>query len=100
MDTERDLLFGLLALRAGLLEIRQFAAAWGDWDARPDLPFAVFLLERGHLTPAGKAAIEDLLEGETHGSGDAETLPAGDRVRRALTARDESETLGGSTVLL
>src|SRR6516164_9228589 len=55
MDTERHLLFGLLALRAGLIQARPLAGAWAEWSARPDRSLADLLVERGHLTRADKA---------------------------------------------
>ena len=64
MDTERQLLFGLLALRAGLIQARSLAAAWSAWCAQPDHPLADLLVEWGHLTRADSAAVEVLLERE------------------------------------
>src|SRR5262249_30182686 len=95
MDTERHLHFGLLALRAGLIQARPLAAAWAAWSARPDGPFADLLVERGHLTRADCAAVEVLLGRETQNP--ARTSPGlapDERVRRALVALEELEAGG------
>src|SRR5262249_57986025 len=98
MDTDRQLLFGLLALRAGLIQARPLAAAWAAWSARPDGPFADLLVERGHLTRADCAAVEVLLERETK-KPDSKSpgLSADERVRRALVALEELEDGGEPT---
>src|SRR5262245_56231875 len=98
MDTERDLLFGLLALRAGLIQARPLAAAWAAWSARPDRPFAELLVEWGHLTRADSAAVEVLLEQETKKQDSKSPgLSADERVRRALAALEEFEAGGEPT---
>src|SRR5262245_5843826 len=92
MDTERHLLFGLLALRAGLIQPRPLAAAWAAWSARPDRPLADLLVERGHLTRADSAAVEVLLERETTKQDSKfPGLSADERVRRALAALEDFE---------
>jgi hypothetical protein len=92
MDTERHLLFGLLALRAGLIQARPLAGAWAAWSARPDRSLADLLVERGHLTRADRAAVEVLLERETTKQDrKSPGLSADERVRRALAALDEFE---------
>jgi WD40 repeat protein len=98
MDTDRDLLFGLLALRAGLIQARPLAAAWAAWSARSDRPFADLLVERGHLTRADSAAVEVLLEWEAkkpHSKSPG--LSADERVGRALAALEEFEVGGEPT---
>jgi WD40 repeat protein len=100
MDTERHLLFGLLALRAGLIQARPLAAAWAAWSARPDRSLADLLVERGHLTRADSAAVEVLLERETtKQDSKSPGLSADERVRRALAALEEFETGGEPTGL-
>src|SRR5262245_54059051 len=85
MDSERHLLFGLLAVRAGLIQPGPLAAAWAEWIARPNRPFAELLLERGHLMRADCAAVEVLLAREVKKhDGKSPGLPADERVRRAL----------------
>src|SRR5262245_18144567 len=100
MDTERQLLFGLLALRAGLIQAGPLAAAWSAWCAQPDRPLADLLVEWGHLTRADSAAVEVLLERETRKhDGKPPGLSAGERVRRALATLGEVEAEGEPTRL-
>ncbi len=63
MDTDRNLLFGVLALQADLIDPARFAAACTAWAARGDTPLAELLLERGWLTAQGRLRVEDLLQG-------------------------------------
>jgi WD40 repeat protein len=100
MDTEHQLLFGLLALRAGLIQARPLAAAWSAWCAQPDRPLADLLVEWGHLTLADGAAVEVLLERETKKhDGKPSGLSAGERVRRALATLGEFAVGGEPTGL-
>jgi tetratricopeptide (TPR) repeat protein/tRNA A-37 threonylcarbamoyl transferase component Bud32 len=62
MDTDRNLLFGVLALQADLINQRQFAEACTAWSASKDTPLADLLLARGWLTPADRADVEKLLD--------------------------------------
>ncbi len=62
MLTDRNLLFGVLALQADLLNPVQFAEACTLWSSRKDSPLADLLVERGWLTPCDRADIEKLLE--------------------------------------
>jgi WD40 repeat protein len=99
MDTERQLLFGLLALRAGLIRPGPLAAAWAAFSARPERPLADLLIDRGHLTRADIAAIEILLERETKKQpSTSDGLSVDERMRRALGALEEFEA-GGETPL-
>jgi serine/threonine-protein kinase len=61
-DTDRNLLFGVLALQADLLDTESFAEACAAWASRKDMPLADLLIERGWLTQADKQDIERLLE--------------------------------------
>ncbi len=61
MDTDRNLLFGVLALQADLLDNERFAEACSAWAARKDTPLAELLVQRGWLTPADRADVEKLL---------------------------------------
>jgi serine/threonine-protein kinase len=61
-DTDRNLLFGVLALQAGLLDAREFAEACSAWAGRKDLPLAELLVGRGQLSPPQRALVEQLLE--------------------------------------
>jgi serine/threonine-protein kinase len=77
-DSDRDLLFGAIALQAGLIGPGRLAEARAAWAARPGTRLPDVLRERGWLTSDDQAAIERLLEREL-------TRHGGD-VRRALAA--------------
>jgi serine/threonine-protein kinase len=93
VDTDRNLLFGVLALQADLIDNDRFAEACAAWAARKDTPLADLLLERGWLTPEDKGHVEFLLERKLkkHG-GDAHAslaAVASSEVRRALDTVDD-----------
>jgi PAS domain S-box-containing protein len=62
MDTDRNLLFGVLALQADLIDRDRFVQACALWAARKDRPLADLLVEQGWLTPQDRADVERLLE--------------------------------------
>jgi tRNA A-37 threonylcarbamoyl transferase component Bud32 len=62
VNTDRNLLFGVLALQADLLTAAQFAEACAAWAARKDGPLAALLVERGWLTPSDRVDVDKLLE--------------------------------------
>jgi serine/threonine-protein kinase len=89
MDTDRNLLFGVLALQADLIDQARFAEACTAWTARKDTPLADLLVERGWLSAEDRADVEKLLARKLskHG-GDARPALAevtSDHVRRTLT---------------
>ena len=61
MDTDHNLLFGVLALQADLIDPARFAEACTAWSARKGTPLADLLVERGWLTPSDRADIEKFL---------------------------------------
>src|SRR5262249_54924673 len=86
MDTDRNLLFGVLALQADLLDNDRFAEACSAWAVRKGTPLADLLVERGWLTPDARALIHVLLECLLKRHGDARAslaAVAGPEVRRA-----------------
>ena len=62
MDTDRNLLFGVLALQADLIDNDQFVEACTSWTARKDQPLADILVARGWMTRADQEDVERLLE--------------------------------------
>jgi serine/threonine-protein kinase len=62
VDTDRNLLFGVLALQTDLLTPAQFAEACSAWAGRKSAPLADLLVERGWLTPADRTDVEKLLQ--------------------------------------
>jgi serine/threonine protein kinase len=95
VDTDRNLLFGVLALQADLLDNDRFAEAYSAWAVRKETPLADLLVQRGWLTPEDRADVERLLERKLkkHG-GDAraglnEATP--EPVRRSLAGLGDAE---------
>src|SRR4051794_10879364 len=62
MPTDRNLLFGALAMQAGLIDSSQFTEVCLDWVRRPDTSLADLLEQRGGITPTARARVELLLE--------------------------------------
>jgi tetratricopeptide (TPR) repeat protein len=90
MDTDRNLLFGVLCLQVDLIDNSQFAEACAAWAARKDSSLADLLLQRGWITTEDREQVEDLLccklrkhAGDVHAS---LVKAAGADVRRALAA--------------
>jgi Tfp pilus assembly protein PilF len=88
-DSDRNLLFGVLALQADLIDANRFAEACTAWSARKDTPLASLLVERGWLTAEDRQGVEQFLErklkkhgGDVHASL-AEVMS--DPVRQTLT---------------
>jgi serine/threonine-protein kinase len=105
MDTDRSLLFGVLALQADLLDNDRFAEACSAWAARKETPLADLLVERGWLTAEERSHVEFLLDRKLkkHGGDAMATLAAvaSDPVRKSLaTVADHGirDTLGSLTI--
>src|SRR5262245_52078701 len=62
VDTDRNLLFGVLALQGELIDAHQFAEVCSAWSLRKDRPLADHLVERGWILPEDRRLIERLLE--------------------------------------
>jgi serine/threonine protein kinase/Flp pilus assembly protein TadD len=93
MDTDRNLLFGVLALQADLIDADRFARACSDWAAKKDTPLSDLLQERGWITAEDRADVEKLLERKLrkHG-GDAQAGladAADDRVRSLIAVAED-----------
>ena len=73
MTADADLLFGLIALSAGLIDQAQLVAAFEAWARVKSRPLADHLLDQGGLDAEGRAAVEAMvaLHVQKHG-GDAE----------------------------
>jgi serine/threonine-protein kinase len=101
-DADRNLLFGVLALRADLITNAQFVEACATLAGRKDTPLADLLVGRGWLTPGDRADVQRLLERELqpHG-GDAKaglaatTLDAVREARAVVSEPDLAPSLGG-----
>jgi eukaryotic-like serine/threonine-protein kinase len=66
VSTDRNLLFGVLALQAGLIDNEQFARSCTLWTAQKDVPLAEVLLQQGWLTPEDRSHVDYLLERKLH----------------------------------
>jgi PAS domain S-box-containing protein len=89
MDHDRNLLFGVLALQADLIDSVQFVEACTLWTTRKYMPLADILVERGWIAPADREHVDYLVERKLkkHG-GDAQAslAAAPDHVKRSLAA--------------
>jgi serine/threonine-protein kinase len=94
MDMDRNLLFGVLALQADLIDNEQFVEACTVWTAQKDLPLAEILIGRGWMTRADQEAVERLLERKLkkhHGDVKASLMQATElSVREALATLEHS----------
>jgi serine/threonine-protein kinase len=88
-STDHNLLFGVLALQADLLDAARFAEACAAWAGRKDTSLADLLVERGWITSQDKAVVEHLLRLKLQkhdGDAQASLAAAADpEVRRVLT---------------
>jgi hypothetical protein len=93
MDTDRNLLFGVLALQADLIDSDRFAEACSAWAATKATPLADLLLARGWITREERAHVDFLLERKLRkhgGNAQASLAAAADyRVRSLIAAADD-----------
>jgi serine/threonine-protein kinase len=101
---DRNLLFGVLALQADLIDNGRFAEVCLAWAARKDMPLADLLVERGWLTAEERGHVQFLLDRKLkkHG-GDARAglaEVATDQVRQSLAGVHDAavrQSLAGPT---
>jgi tRNA A-37 threonylcarbamoyl transferase component Bud32 len=94
MGTDRNLLFGVLALQAGLIDGRQFIEACTLWMTRKHVPLVDLLIERGWLVPADRAHVEYLVErtARKHGDSAGPGLAAiPEAIQRSLAALGDAD---------
>jgi PAS domain S-box-containing protein len=92
MDTDRNLLFGVLALQADLIDSQQFLEACLLWTRRKDVSLADLLVERGWLLPDDRAHVDYLVErrlGKHDGDVLACLATVPDDVRHSLLALND-----------
>src|SRR6516165_8492039 len=94
MDTDRNLLFGVLALQADLIDAAQFIEACLLWTTRKTERLGDLLVGRGWIEPADMAHVEYLLErklrkygGNTHAG--LAAIP--DDIKRSLAALGDDD---------
>ena len=104
MDTDRNLLFGVLALQADLVTADQFAKACALWAAEKSRPLADVLVGQGWLAPSDRVDVDRLLQRKlAKHQGDVRASLAEvttDRVRQSLDGvadRDVRQSLAGLT---
>ena len=66
MSSDGNLLFGVLAFQAGLIDAKQFASGCSLWCANKELPLAQILTDQGWLTAEDRKHIDYLLERNLH----------------------------------
>jgi PAS domain S-box-containing protein len=94
MDADRNLLFGVVALQADLLDADQFIKACTLWTARKDVPLADLLVELGWLTLDDKRDVERLLtrKMKKHAGNIKNSLAAApDNIKRSLAALGDAD---------
>jgi eukaryotic-like serine/threonine-protein kinase len=62
MNTDQNLLFGVLALQLEFIDAQQFAEACGVWATRKETGLGDVLLERGWIDAEAKRQVEELLD--------------------------------------
>ncbi|HEY7313789.1 MAG TPA: PAS domain S-box protein [Gemmataceae bacterium] len=92
--SDRNLLFGVLALQADLIDAPRFIEACLLWTTRKQEHLADLLVERGWIEPADKAHVEYLLERKLQKlGGNARTSLAAlpDDIKRSLAALPDDD---------
>lgn len=103
MDTARNVLLGVLAWQADLLNATQSADACAAWANSKSSVLGDILVERGWISDTDRAFLDRQVERHlrTHGDSSASLIAiADDEVRRVLAALDDADiqqTLTGST---
>jgi serine/threonine-protein kinase len=100
--TDRNLLFGVLALQADFLDAAQFAEACSAWAGRKGTPLADLLVERGLLTAEQRGLVDLLLRqkltkhgGDAHASLAAVATPDVRSVIESIADDDVQQSLAG-----
>jgi hypothetical protein len=95
METDRNLLFGSLALQVGLVDEEKLGSACRHWLARRDVALSLVLIEMGLISEEEAAGLERLLETRIQegdsGTETSHVLVAEDEVRRSLEALGDLE---------
>jgi hypothetical protein len=94
VNLDRNLLFGVLALQADLIDQERFARGCILWSAQKTVPLADLLVQQGWLTNDDKADVEKLVERKvSKHKGDARAGLAEvttDPIKRSLAGVDDS----------
>ena len=78
METERSLLFGVVALQSGAVDADGLAETCAAWAAEPTLPLADLMVDRGLMTDEQRTQVEETVARElaSHGGDPRATLAA------------------------
>ena len=78
MDTERNLLFGVVAFQNGTVDADRLAETCADWVTNPSRPLAELMVDRGLMTAEQRTQVEDAVSHElaSHGGDPQATLAA------------------------
>ena len=78
MDTERNLLFGVVAFQNGAVDADRLAETCAAWASEPSVTLADHLLDRGLITAEQRTEVEKVVahELEAHGGDPQATLAA------------------------
>lgn len=96
MDTDRNLLFGVLALQADVLDADHFIKACTLWTARKEVPLPDLLIELGWITPTDRADVNRLLQRKLqkyHGNPKAGLAAIAADVKHSLVALRDDDIL-------
>ncbi|MCO6457536.1 MAG: serine/threonine protein kinase [Pirellulaceae bacterium] len=95
MDTDRNLLFGVLAFQAELIDAERFAEACGRWAAAKNRPLAEILVEGGWIEESDRLAVDHLVGARLrrHGGDAARSLAASCHLeaRQILAALEDTQ---------
>ncbi len=94
MDADRNLLFGVLALQADIIDADQFIKICTLWTTRKQAALGDLLIDLGWITPIDKADVERLVERKLkrHGGDPRAGLAAvGDDMKRSLAALQDDD---------
>jgi hypothetical protein len=89
MDADRNLLFGIIALRADLIDSQQFVEICTLWATRKHTALADLLIELGCFEPDDRSHIDYLLKRRLHkhgGDARATLTSVPEQVKRSLAA--------------
>jgi eukaryotic-like serine/threonine-protein kinase len=97
VDTERDLLFGVVAFQSGAVDGDHLAETCASWINQPTLPLADLLVNRGRMTDEQRSEVEQAVARElaSHG-GDARATLAATMDGRTLEVIGEAAGAGGA----
>jgi len=94
MDTDRNLLFAVLALQADVLDADRFVKVCTLWTSRKEVPVADLLIELGWITAVDRADVERLVHRKVkkHGGDPKAGLAAvANDLKRSLAAVEDED---------